>query len=160
MMELSFKVYLIDYVQRLSYCESTDVGRLANEACTNNSRLYAVLILYAIFTDKTDLLLQYLNSKEFKQYHAEWLEDVRDKYPVYYLQRKKEDNFAQYCADFFLKYNKNNIEQLLIEKSELLELEYHKCWESYNVRKNLLKKHGEKLSYYARYQEIIKVGNK
>ena len=67
-----------------------------------------------------------------------------------------EDNFAQYCADFFLKYNKNSIEQLLIEKSELLELEYHKCWESYNVRKNLLKKHGEKLSYYARYMELIR----
>ena len=78
MMELTFKAYLTDYIQRLSYHESTDILQLAMEAGTNNFRLRAPLILYVIYTNKTDLLTQTFNSDEYKQHLKWYLEDCKN----------------------------------------------------------------------------------
>lgn len=66
MRELTFRGFLKEYVKELSFCNSTNLTKLANELSTN-PRLREPVILYSIFTDKQEILAQELNNdKEFE----------------------------------------------------------------------------------------------
>lgn len=66
MRELTFRGFLREYVKELSFCNSTNLSKLANEL-PNNPRLREPVILYSIFTDKQEILAQELNNdKEFE----------------------------------------------------------------------------------------------
>ena len=66
MRSLTFKGYLTKYMQSLSLHDSKGVYALAREAANENPRLREPLFLYALFTDKSDVLMR--ASKGTKMY--------------------------------------------------------------------------------------------
>jgi hypothetical protein len=60
MRKLTFKGFLSQYVKNLSYSDTLDIKRLAKEATTNNLRLRAPLVLYALASSKKDQLIDAL----------------------------------------------------------------------------------------------------
>ncbi len=58
MRELTFRGFLTQYVRQLSYCDSTSLYKLANEAASENARLREPLLLYALYSGKQDVLLR------------------------------------------------------------------------------------------------------
>ena len=61
MRKLTFKGFLSQYVKNLSYSNTLDIKRLAKEATTNNLRLRAPLVLYALASSKKDQLMDALS---------------------------------------------------------------------------------------------------
>lgn len=61
MRKLTFKGFLSQYVKNLSYSNTLDIKRLAKEATTNNLRLRAPLVLYALASSKKDQLIDALS---------------------------------------------------------------------------------------------------
>ncbi len=62
MRKLTFKGFLSQYVKKLSYTNTMDLKRLADEAATSNYRLRAPLVLYSLATGRERQLLSYLQS--------------------------------------------------------------------------------------------------
>ena len=60
MRKLTFKGFLTQYVKKLSYFNTLNLERLADEAITSNARLRAPLVLYALVAGKKDCLLSFL----------------------------------------------------------------------------------------------------
>ena len=58
MRELTFKGFLKSYVRSLSQAETNSLYKLVKEAADENPRLREPLLLYAKFTDSTDVLLR------------------------------------------------------------------------------------------------------
>ena len=56
MRQLTFKGFLSQYIKKLSYLNTLDIKKLANVAATDNPRLRAPLVLYAVVTEKAALL--------------------------------------------------------------------------------------------------------
>ena len=57
MRELTFVGFLSRYVRELSMSGTNSISKLAREAATNNYRLREPLLLYALSTDNSALLL-------------------------------------------------------------------------------------------------------
>ncbi len=108
MRELTFKGFLTQYVRSLSKQETTSLYKLAQEAACENYRLREPLALYALYSQKQDVLLQ---------------------------ATKDAALHAQYC-DLVTSYTAEDMTQLLTEKAEVLPEEYHKVWCSYLSQKN------------------------
>lgn len=62
MRKLTFKGFLSQYVRKLSHSDTLDLKRLADEALTNNPRLRAPLVLYALAHGKQEKLASLLGS--------------------------------------------------------------------------------------------------
>lgn len=62
MRKLTFKGFLSQYVKKLSYTNTMDLKRLADEAATSNYRLRAPLVLYSLATGREKQLLSFLKS--------------------------------------------------------------------------------------------------
>ena len=62
MRKLTFKGFLSQYVKKLSYTNTMNLKRLAEEAATSNYRLRAPLVLYSLATGKDRQLLSFLQS--------------------------------------------------------------------------------------------------
>lgn len=62
MRKLTFKGFLSQYVKKLSYTNTMDLKRLAEEAATSNVRLRAPLVLYSLATGREKQLLSFLQS--------------------------------------------------------------------------------------------------
>ena len=58
MRELTFRGFLTQYVKQLSAQETNSLYKLAAEASSNNPRLREPLFLYAVYSQKQDVLLQ------------------------------------------------------------------------------------------------------
>ena len=58
MRELTFRGFLTQYVKRLSVQETNSLYKLAAEASKSNARLREPLLLYAVYSEKQDVLLQ------------------------------------------------------------------------------------------------------
>lgn len=61
MRKLTFKGFLSQYVKKLSYSNTLDIMRLAKEATTNNLRLRAPLVLYALVSSKKKQMITALS---------------------------------------------------------------------------------------------------
>lgn len=105
---MTFLEYLTDYMQRLSYNETTDVAVLAQEAQNNNHRLQEPLFLYALFSNKTETLLLHTHELAMKQEYKKLLNE----------------------------YNVHSMELALKEQSCNLRERYTRVWQSYLVRAN------------------------
>lgn len=110
MRELTFKGFLTQYVKRLSYQGTGSLYKLAAEACSNNPRLQEPLLLYAMFSEKQDVL----------------------------LMATKGSSLHDYYSGLVSQYLPEQMTTLLAEGSPLLAEEYHKVWRSYMSRKNRL----------------------
>lgn len=108
MRELTFRGFLAQYVRQLSEQETNSLFKLAAQAGSSNPRLREPLFLYAVYSQKQDVLLQATKEPElYTEYHR---------------------LVSLYTAD--------EMTQLLEQVSPLLPAEYHKVWRSYQSRKN------------------------
>lgn len=110
MRDLTFAGFLKSYVRSLSMTETNSLYKLAEEAADKNPRLREPLLLYAVFTDKTDVLLRAV------------------KVPALYLDYKNLTN----------RYDKAGFEAELQDMRSPLPDEYKKVWRSYLSKKNRL----------------------
>lgn len=165
--------YLTPYVHYLSYCRSMSLKKLAVEAGTDNWRMKAPFMLYILFSDKQDKLLQFLQGDEYKARREDIIKRREEKCgphsePV--IKHIKEFDFYQYCSDFFSKYNKDNIVAVLEDPNRPLDVDadetsfyYHKCWDSYVCERNMpnVKKRTAKLARerVKEYQEKYGITN-
>lgn len=108
MRELTFRGFLTQYVRQLSEQETNSLYKLAAEAGSSNPRLQEPLFLYAVYSQKQDVLLQ------------------ATKVPV--LRAEYHRLASLYTAD--------EMTELFEQASPLLPPEYHKVWRSYQSRKN------------------------
>ena len=108
MRELTFRGFLTQYVRQLSEQETNSLYKLAAEAGSSNPRLREPLLLYAVYSQKQDVLL--LATKDTA---------LRERY-----------------SRLVLRYTMEEMTELLEQESPLLESEYHKVWRSYQSRKN------------------------
>ena len=108
MRELTFRGFLTQYVRQLSEQETNSLYKLAAEAGSSNPRLREPLLLYAVYSQKQDVLL---------------------------LATKDAVLHEQYSR-LVLRYTMDDLTELLEQTSPLLTSEYHKVWRSYQSRKN------------------------
>lgn len=108
MRELTFRGFLTQYVRQLSEQETNSLYKLAAEAGSSNPRLREPLLLYALYSQKQDVLLQ------------------ATKAPV--LREEYHRLVSLYTAD--------EMTELFEQASPVLPFEYHKVWKSYQSRKN------------------------
>lgn len=108
MRELTFRGFLTQYVRQLSEQETNSLYKLAAEAGSSNPRLREPLLLYAVYSQKQDVLL---------------------------LATKDAVLHEQYSR-LVLQYTMDDLTELLEQTSPLLTSEYHKVWRSYQSRKN------------------------
>lgn len=108
MRELTFRGFLTQYVRQLSEQETNSLYKLAAEAGSSNPRLREPLLLYAVYSQKQDVLL--LATKDTA---------LREQY-----------------SRLVLRFTMEAMTELLEQESPLLESEYHKVWRSYQSRKN------------------------
>lgn len=101
MRELTFAGYLTKYVRRLSANDTTRLSTLADEAARNNPRLREPLLLYAMFTDKTDQL----------------------------MRQTKDETLQKTYEDLLRRYSAAQMEQAL--QTDALPAAYKKVWSSY-----------------------------
>lgn len=108
MRELTFRGFLTQYVRQLSANQTNSLYRLAAEASNHNPRLREPLLLYALYSQKQDLLL------------------LATKDPA--LRADYDRMVSQYTA--------TAMTELLEQASPELPVEYHKVWRSYQSKKN------------------------
>lgn len=106
--ELTFKGFLSQYVRQLSEQETNSLYKLAAEASSSNPRLKEPLFLYALYTQKVDVLLLAAKDADLKQ---EYL----------------------YMAGAFTTVS---MEEALQNGADEVPAEYQKVWRSYMSRKN------------------------
>lgn len=136
--------YLTYYVNALSYCNSTNLRKLAVEAGTDNFRLRAPFMLYVVFSENQDRLLKILQSKYYKK-GKEAVLAARNKKNREVNEHIRNFDFYEYCVDFFSKYNKDNIVAELESSTNMLDneeygFEYNKCWSSYKCKRDFWKR--------------------
>ena len=108
MRQLTFKGYLHQYVRTLSNAKTNGLYQLAYEAATNNPRLREPLLLYALFSNKEEVLLKAIkDNKLYLEY-------------TYYLE----------------KYNAQTMEQALINCDNTLPERLTRVYQSYLVIRN------------------------
>ena len=107
MRELTFRGFLTQYVRQLSEQETNSLYKLAAEAGSSNPRLREPLLLYALYSQKQDVLLQ------------------ATKEPV--LRAEYHRLVSLYTADAMT--------ELFEQASPVLSFEYHKVWRSYLSQK-------------------------
>ena len=112
MRELTFLGYLSGYVRKLSRYDTNSISKLAEDACNNNYRLREPLALFALYSDKAELL----------------------------VRATKDEVLSKEYAKFFATYNVNSVELAFLNHSNDLSEEYHKVWNSYQCRKNRMKR--------------------
>lgn len=108
MRELTFKGFLSQYVRQLSEQETNSLYKLAAEASSSNPRLKEPLFLYALYTQKVDVLLLAAKDADLKQ---EYL----------------------HMAGAFTTVS---MEEALQNGADEVPAEYQKVWRSYLSRKN------------------------
>jgi hypothetical protein len=108
--DLTFAGFLTSYVRSLSKTETNSLYKLVKEAADENPRLREPLLLYAVFTDNTDVLFR------------------ATKDPALYSVYKNLSN----------RYDKTDFEVALQDASSPLPNEYKKVWRSYLSKKNRL----------------------
>ena len=108
MRELTFRGFLTQYVRELSLAKTNSLYKLVNEACTVNVRLKEPLFLYALFAEKTEVLLQAARNTD--------------------LQAEVQTLLEQYSVDEMMT--------ALREQCKRWPDAYHKVWRSYLSVKN------------------------
>ena len=111
MRELTFTGFLKSYVRALSAAETNSLYKLTKEAADENPRLREPLLLYAKFTDNTDVLLR---------------------------AAKKTALYSEY-KNLANRYDKAGFEAALQNATSLLPEEYKKVWKSYLSKKTVYK---------------------
>ena len=128
---MTFLEYLTDYMQRLSYNETTDIAVLAHEAQSNNHRLQEPLFLYALFSKQTEKLLSYTMDAKMKQEYEELLRHYDVNSMELALQKQDcnlKERYTRVWHSYLVKANKQNRENrvkgLMRDKINQLQAQY------------------------------------
>jgi hypothetical protein len=113
--QLTLRGYLSDYVRHLSGLETNNIKRLAKEA-QNNYRLREPLFLYAYCMDKADLLLNFTSGSALG------------------------DRFLHVRSTFTFPELLHALEL----KDDALDERYHKCYNSYVRKRDMVKTYRRK----------------
>ena len=105
MRKLTFKGYLKQYVYSLSKSKTNGLYQLAREASSDNPRLREPLLLYALFANKSDVL----------------------------LRAAKDENLRHEYVGILSNYDVPSMEYALIDGSSLLPERYTRVYRSYTV---------------------------
>lgn len=108
MRQLTFKGFVRYYVKSLSKYETENLTNLVEEASKENARLIEPLLLYAMSSNKEQVL----------------------------LRRTKDTKLYKEYSDLISNYTMEDLYVFLKEKSEKLSAGYHKVWHTYQCRKN------------------------
>ena len=108
MRSLTFTGFLKTYVRSLSMSDTNSIYELAQEAAGKNPRLREPLLLYAVFSDKTDVLLRATKAYEL---------------------------YSEY-NELTSRYDKAGFEAALQDDSSPLSAEYRKVWRTFISNKN------------------------
>lgn len=111
MRELTFRGFLTRYVRSLSKQNTNSLYKLAAEAATENPQLREPLFLFALYSQKQDVL----------------------------LQATKDANLHTEYSRLAAQYTQKEMTQSLEEASPALPLDYLKVWKSYQGQKNRCK---------------------
>lgn len=114
MRELTFKGFLSQYVKHLSAQETNSLYKLTAEASTDNPRLKEPLLLFALCSQRQDILL---NAAKNTHLYSEYYKVVT-------------------------RYSEEALLELLESGSQELSAEYHKVWRTYLSRKNRMQADG------------------
>ena len=108
MRELTFRGFLTQYVRQLSNNDTNSLYKLMEEVSANNLRLREPLLLFALYTDKQDVLLRAAKTTQF--------------YDSYFK--------------LLTTYTVDSMTMHLKAQSTLLPEDYLKVWRSYLTVKN------------------------
>lgn len=143
MRELTFRGFLREYVKELSFCNSANISKLANEIPTN-PRLREPVFLYSIFTDKQELLAQELdNDREYKELVNNYQKDDL----ITLLSESRNNLSIEYIKvwkSFLTKKNKPqndyHTKQLILKR--VIDDKKHKMISNYRIYTDLNLNHG------------------
>lgn len=105
---LTFKGFLAQYLKQLSVQNTNSLYKLAAEAGSDNLRLREPLLLYAVLSEKQDVL----------------------------LKAAKDPDLHKHYSVMVSQYTQENLIVLLEQEDPEVEDGYHKVWRSYLSRKN------------------------
>ena len=108
MRELTFVGFLRRYIRDLSVSGTNSVSKLACEAAEENYRLREPLLVYALFSDNSALLLNKTENEALNKHYSSVLS----------------------------QYNDNQMHQALRDNDPVLPAEYRKVWKSYLAQRN------------------------
>ena len=111
MRELTFRGFLTNYVKELSAQNTTSIFKLAAEASSNNYRLREPLFLYALISNKAELL----------------------------LRATKDEILLKHYHNLLQTYTIETIIQAMLEQDSNLPERYRRIWTSYQCDKNMIK---------------------
>lgn len=133
MRQLTLLGFLSEYVKSLSECNSLNIHKLINEVYGGNYRLREPLFLYCFYSDKSDILLKYLNDTDKEEYT----------FIVMLLKKNQTDDLPtdfvkvlnSYKRKAGMKDNDDNIKRLMLDK--IIMLKEQKKVTNYRIYKDL-----------------------
>lgn len=133
MRQLTLLGFLSEYVKSLSECNSLNIHKLINEVYGGNYRLREPLFLYCHYSDKSEILLKYLNDTDNKEYT----------FIITLLKNNQTDDLPtdfvkvlnSYKRKVGMKNNDDNIKMLMLDK--ILKLKEQKNVTNYRIYKEL-----------------------
>ena len=145
MRQLTLLGFLSEYVKSLSECNSLNIHKLINEVYSGNYRLREPLFLYCFYSDKSAILLKYLNNTDKEEY-------------IFIVTLFKNNQVDDLPSDFVrvlnsyrrkigMKDNDDNIKRLMLDK--IIMLKKQKKVTNYRIYKDLNINAGN-LSCYSR----------
>ena len=161
MRELTFKGYLRQYVNALSYKKTNGLYPLAREASSNNPRLREPLLLYALFSNKSGVLLKATKDKTLLSEYT----DILSRYDVLAIE-KALINGESFLPERYLRVyksylvasnkvqNENHTKLLIINR--IKELQKEKNISTYRIYKDLNINHGN-LTAFIKHADCTKL---
>ena len=147
MRKLTFKGYLEQYVYSLSKSKTNGLYQLAKEASTNNPRLREPLLLYALFANKSEVLLKATKDKDLRleylkllsQYNVATMEQA-----LIHNDPSIPERYSRVHRSYVVVSNKtqNENQTKLLMRNRIMELQQQKNVSSYRIYKDLKINHG------------------
>ena len=130
MRELTFKGFLKQYIFSLSTSDTYGLYKLSAEAATTNPRLREPLLLYALFHDKSDVLLQATKDSCLKKEYSNILNRYDKSHMENALHNKSPELperylrvYTSYTRLMMRKKNNAHMKNLMYQKIKLLQKE-------------------------------------
>ena len=142
MRELTFSGFLRRYVRDLSLANTNSIYSLVREAAADNYRMREPLLLYALFTDKTEILRQAVRDTDLAGVYEDVLSRYTKEQMLDALERREPELPAEYhkiWRSFFAQRNRKNTDEQTKElmRQRILTMQKEKGVSNYRIYKEL-----------------------
>ena len=142
MRELTFKGFLKQYVKSLSFANTNGLYKLAMEADSNNPRLREPLLLYALLSEKENVLLQAAKGSGLRSEYVGLLAQY-DKHSMEVALRNNDPSLPERYIRVYKSYisvmrkpqNDNHLKQLM--RDRIVRLQREKGISTYRIYTDL-----------------------